>query len=159
MPKLAPTDESFLQTAPKRFERTFEIARPAAQVWDDLTRDGTLDWCRALGSGARWTSPRPFGVGTTRRAKVLGLLVVDERYVVWEDGRRKAFVGESINVPLLKRIAEDYVVEPRGADACRLTWTVAVEPSLAGRPGGPLNAAIFRSFFADTERHYATTAA
>ncbi len=154
MPKLAPTDETFLATAPKRFERTFEIARPAASVWEDLTRDGTLDWCRALGSGAQWTSPRPFGVGTTRTAKVLGLLAVQERYVVWEEGRRKAFVGESINIPILKRIAEDYVVEPDGESACRFTWTVAVESSAAGKPGAPLNAAIFGSLFKDTAKHY-----
>ncbi|WP_320671936.1 SRPBCC family protein [Patulibacter defluvii] len=151
---LAPTDETFLASAPKRFQETFAIARPASEVWNDLTKDGTLDWCRAL-SGLTWTSPRPFGVGTTRQVKVLrGLLALDERYVVWEEGRRKAFVGVRANLPLIKRIAEDYVVEPDGEGACRFTWTVAVEPTAVGRPGGPLNAAIFASLFKDTRRHY-----
>ena len=157
---LAPTDETFLREAPKRFERTFEIARPAEQVWAELTGPAALSWCRALaGDGVEWTSPRPFGVGTTRRVRVLGgLLRVDERYFAWEEeGRRKAFAGVSANLPLIKRLAEDYVVEPAGADACRFTWTVAVQPTAVGRPGGPLNAAIFRSLFRDTERHYAAS--
>lgn len=153
---LAPTDETFLNAAPKRFVRTFAIARPAAEVWADLTAPNALGWCRMVaGDGVEWTSERPFGVGTTRRARVLGgLLAVDERYVVWEEGRRKAFVGDAVNLPLIKRIAEDYVVEPDGPDACRFTWTIAVETTAIGRPGGPLNAAVFRSMFKDTERHY-----
>jgi hypothetical protein len=153
---LAPTDESFLEAAPKRFQETFAIPRPAADVWAELTADNTLSWCRALGSqGATWTSPRPFGVGTTRKVKVLrGLLALDERYIVWEEGRRKAFVGVRSNLPLLKRVAEDYLVEPDGESACRFTWTVGVEPTAVGRPGSPLNAAIFASLFKDTRRHY-----
>ena len=151
----APTDESFLISAPKRYVETFPISRPASEVWADLTADNALHFCRALGDGVTWTSPRPFGVGTTRRAEVLkGLIRLDERFIVWEEGRRKTFVGVEANLPLIKRIAEDYVVEPDGDGACRFTWTIAVEPTPAGRPGAPLNAAIFASIFKDTRRHY-----
>ena len=151
----APTDESFLASAPKTFVETFRIPQPAETVWAEITADNALHWCRALGGGVQWTSPRPFGVGTTRRANVLkGLIRLDERFVVWEEGRRKMFVGTQANLPLLKRIAEDYVVEPDGGGACRFTWTIAVEPSAAGKPGAPLNAAIFASLFKDTRRHY-----
>lgn len=148
-----PTDESFLTTAPRRFEDSWEIPLPAAAVWADLTSDTPLHWCRAL-TNITWTSARPFGVGTTRTAKVLGLIALQEEFIVWEEGRRKAFVGVRANLPLLARIAEDYVVEPTGDGSCRFTWTIAVEPSTAGRPGGPLNAAIFNSLFKDTAKHY-----
>ncbi|MGE4425505.1 MAG: SRPBCC family protein [Solirubrobacteraceae bacterium] len=154
---LAPTDESFLRTASKRYEETFSIARPAADVWAELTRDNTLDWCRLMKKGATWTSPRPFGVGTTRRASVLGgLLKVDEQYFAWEEGRRKAFCGVKASMPLFKRLAEEYVVEPDGDGACTFRWLVVVEPSLAGRPGGPVNSAVFRSLFKDTAKHFGT---
>lgn len=157
---LAPTDASFLVEAPRRFQQTFEVARSAQEVWADLTGPTPLNWCRALGQrGVQWTSSRPFGVGTTRRVRVLGgLLSLEERYVAWEEGRRKAFVGVTANLPLIKRLAEEYVVEPDGEAACRFRWTVAVEPTSVGRPGSPLNGAIFRSLFRDTERHYAEAA-
>lgn len=149
----APTDESFLTSAPKIYKGSWDIPLPAAAVWTDITSDNALHWCRAL-TKVTWTSAAPHGVGATKTVKVLGLVSLDERYIAWEEGRRKVFVGERSNLPLFKRIAEDYVVEPTGDASCRFTWTIAVEPSAAGKPGGPLNAAIFNSFFKDTAKHY-----
>jgi hypothetical protein len=56
--------------------------------------------------------------------------------------------------PLFKALAEDYLVEPRGEDACRFTWTIAVELSPVGRPGKPINRAILKTLLDDTARHY-----
>lgn len=155
MPKTQPADEAFLTSAPAIYRETFAIARPAAEVWAELVADDALHWCRLVST--RWTSERPFGVGTTRRASVLGLLTVREHYFLWEDGHRHAFYATGANLPLFRRLAEDYVVEPDGDDACRFTWTIAVEPSLAGRAGTPLNGLIFRSLFADTRKHFSAT--
>lgn len=153
MPKLQPADEAFLTTAPAIFRETFQIPRPAAEVWAEITADDALHWCRAI--SIRWTSPRPFGVGTTRRVKVLGgVLSGDEHFFAWEEGRRKAFQITSANLPVFRRLAEEYVVEPDGDDACRFTWTIATEPSAIGRPGGPLNALLFKSLFSDTRKHF-----
>lgn len=155
MPAVEPADESFLETAPTRFEETFVIARSAQQVWEELTNDKPLDWCRLL--DITWTSPRPFGIGTTRQAKVAkGAITVQEHFFIWEDGRRYAFYVTSANLPLFKRVAEDYVVEPTGTDSCTFTWTVAAEPTTLGKPGAPLNAAIFKSIFSDTRKHFST---
>jgi Polyketide cyclase / dehydrase and lipid transport len=151
---LEPVDESFLETASQRLVRTFEISRSAQQVWEKLVADGTLAWCRVLGAGATWTSPRPFGVGTTRRIKAAGLIIVEERYFRWEEGARKSFYVERCNLPLFKRFAEDYLVEETSPSSCRFTWTVAVEPSAIGRPGNPVNALITRSLFNDTAKHF-----
>lgn len=154
MSKTQPADEAFLTSAPAVYRETFQIARPASEVWAELTADDALHWCRA--AKLTWTSGRPFGVGTTRKGKVLGLIGVQEHYFIWEEGRRKAFYVTRSNLPLFRRLAEDYVVEPDGDDACRFTWTIAVEPTLAGKAGTPINAAIFKSFFADTRKHFAT---
>ena len=155
--KLQPADAAFLETAPKRYVETFDIPRPAAEVWAELTRDGALDFCRMLG-GARWTSPRPFGVGTTRTMKVApGLLVVDETFFRWEEGRRKSFYVHAASLPLFRRLAEDYLVEEVSPGACRFTWTLAGEPSTLGRPGAPVNAWIARSIIADMRRHFGAT--
>ena len=148
---LQPADEGFLTGAPSRYSETFAIARPAEEVWRRLTSDTPLDWCRIL--SVRWTSGRPFGIGTTRQVKVLGAAMkLQEYFFVWEEGRRYAFYATEANLPVFKRLAEDYVVEPDGPDRCRFTWTFAVEPTALGKPGAPLNGLIFKQLFAETRR-------
>jgi hypothetical protein len=150
---LAPVDEGFFTAAPARYSDTFAIARPAAEVWREFVSDKPLSWCRGL--SIRWTSERPFGVGTTREAKSLGgAMRLEERFFIWEEGHRQAFYVTEANVPVFKRFAEDYVVEPDGSERCRLMWTFALEPTALGRPGGPVNGIVFRRLFADTRRHF-----
>jgi hypothetical protein len=154
-----PVDEAFFEEAPMRLRAGFEIPRPASAVWDELCADDALHWCRIL-QDVRWTSPRPFGVGTTREVKALwGANLIREHYFRWEDGRRHSFYVTESSGPLFKSLAEDYLVEPRGEDACRFTWTVAVRPTAIGRPGTPLNRAILKTLFTDTARHYGLTPA
>jgi Polyketide cyclase / dehydrase and lipid transport len=137
-----------------RLRAGFEIARPAAAVWADLTADDALHWCRIL-QEVEWTSPRPFGVGTTREVSALwGVNQIREHYFLWDEGRRHSFYVTESSGPLFQSLAEDYLVEPRGPDACRFTWTIAVAPSAIGRPGKPVNRAILKTLFTDTARFY-----
>ncbi len=152
--KVAPCDEAFLNSAPERMADTMEIGRPADSVWADLTSDETLSWCRAL-DGVRWTSPRPFGQGTTRTVRTpLGALALKEVYFRWEEGRRKSFYVAEATAPLFRRFAEDYLVEETSPSSCRFTWTVAFDAPPAARPGNPLNRLITRSLFSDTRRYF-----
>lgn len=152
--KCKPVDETFFESAPMRLAGGFEIAKPAAEVWAELTADDALHWCRIL-QDVRWTSPRPFGVGTTREVKALwGANLLRERYFRWDEGRRHSFYVEESSGPLFRSLAEDYLVEPRGEDACRFVWTIAVEPTLLGRAGTPVNRAILKTLLTDTARHY-----
>lgn len=153
MTTLAPVDEHFLSSAPARYADTFEIARPAEDVWRELVAERPLHWCREL--SGRWTSERPFGVGTTREMKVLGgAMKVQEHFFVWEEGRRHAFYVTEANLPVFRRLAEDYVVEPDGPERCRFTWVVAAEPATLGKAGAPANAMLFKRLFAQTRRHF-----
>ncbi len=137
-----------------RLRGGFAIPRPPAAVWADLTADDTLHWCRIL-QDVSWTSPRPFGVGTTREVRALwGAGSMREHYFRWEEGHRKSFYAVQSGGPIFKSLAEDYLVEHRGPDACRFTWTIAVEPSALGRPGTPLNRQILKTLFTDTARNY-----
>ncbi len=130
-----------------------EIARPAADVWRELVADGSLGWCRALG-GAVWTSPRPFGVDTTRTMRVAGVLVINERYFRWEEGRRKSFYVVEASLPLFAYFGEDYLVEETGPSACRFTWTMAGQSSALGAPGAPILRGLVNSMFSDTRKHF-----
>lgn len=155
---LPAVDQAFLDSAPSRFADTFEIPLPAAVVWAELTRDNTLDWCRGL--DITWLSSRPFGVGTRRRARLLGVMLsVDEEYFVWEEGRRKAFHVTSVRPGAYRRSAEDYLVEPLGPDRCRFTWTLAFELTMLGKLNGPLSSLVIKRMFGDTRAHFAQLAA
>lgn len=149
-------EPDFFDSAPFRLAETFEIARPATDVWAELTEDNPLSWCRAL-KRIEWTSSRPFGVGTTRTARALGgAMVLHEVFFRWEEGRRKSFHTLQTSIPLFRRFAEDYLVEPAGEGACRFTWTIAGEPHALARPAAPVNKLLLGSIFRDTRKHYGT---
>jgi len=152
---MAATDENFIHQASRRVGLSVDVARPATAVWDDLTVDDPMSsYCRII-SRIDWTSPRPFTAGTTRTVRVLGgLFVFDESYVRWEEGRRKVFIGVRTNLPLIRRFAEDYLVEPTGAGRCRFTWTAVWEPTVLGRPLEPVTHALFSSLVPDIRRHF-----
>jgi hypothetical protein len=150
-----PVDETFFATAPVVLRGVFDVARPAAEVWADQVADNPLAWCRIL-KRIDWTSPRPFGVGTTRTASALGgANVLHERFFLWEEGRRMSFHVVEASVPFFARFAEDYLVEPIAEGSCRFTWTIAMEPSALGKPGVPLNKRLLGTLFTDTRKHYA----
>ena len=149
-----PVDESFFDTAPVRLSDTFAVRKPAADVWNELTADGTLAWCRIL-DDVRWTSPRPFGVGTTRTVKSLkGANIINEYYFRWEEGRRKSFYVVDASAPMFKCFAEDYLVEPVSDDSCTFTWSIAYESRRAMKPGRPVNDRILGTLFTDTRKHF-----
>src|SRR5262245_26979095 len=134
MPRLESFDEGFFTTAPHRWAQTWDVSAPAAGVWDELV-DRPLHWCRAL--RLRWTSQRPFGVGTTRDVTVLHTLRGVEQFFLWEEGRRSAFHFASANLPGLKRFGEYHEVAPTGEDTCRFTWKLAAEPATIGKVATP----------------------
>lgn len=153
MPSLESVDESYFDRASQRFFRTWSIAQPAEKVWAELTSEQPLHWVRGL--RLRWTSPRPFGVGTTRQGKTVGgAVTIDEYFFIWQEGRRYAFYLTKMNVPLFRSLAEDYVVEPDDADGCRFTWRMAMTPSTLGRPGAPINKLMANRSFGDTGRYF-----
>ena len=149
--KAEPVDESFFTTAPTRMEGVFDIGRPADAVWAEITSGNPLSWCRII-DRIDWTSPAPFGVGTTRRVHALkGSNVMNEYFFRWEEGRRKSFYVVDAGAPLFSRFAEDYLVEPTGPDSCRFTWTIA----FASKPsfGAPVNKRLLGTLFTDTLKH------
>jgi hypothetical protein len=147
-------EATFFDTAPFRLREAFDIPRSAAQVWADLTTESPLSWCRML-RDVTWTSPPPFGVGTTRTARSIGnVSVIDERFFRWEEGRQQSFFAVKASVPLFRRFAEDYLVEPTSKTSCRFTWTIAIEPRPAARIANPGNRLLFGTLFRDTRKFY-----
>jgi hypothetical protein len=155
--ELESADEGFFASAP--FIHCYPMDLPVSpeQVWAGLVGDNTLSWCRAL-ADVSYTSEPPHHVGTTRTAKTTGgVLVFQERFFRWEEGKRQSFSVEQANLPMFRRFAEDYLVEPTDK-GCRFTWTFAYEPVPAWKlfftASKPVSAGIFGSLARDTRRHF-----
>ena len=118
-------DKSIFETAPVVRSFRLDLPVPAARVWEGLSNDTPLAWCRLLSNG-RYTSPRPFGAGTTREITVGKAMRLREEFFRWEEGRRHSFWVRESNMPLFRRFAEDYLVEPTDT-GCSFTWTFAFE--------------------------------
>lgn len=157
---LESADADFLATAPHLFRYEKRFAAAPQRVWDSLISDASL---AAWGPSVRevnWTSPRPFGVGTTRDVVLApGLVRVRERFFRWDDGHHYSFTVDAANLPIFRRFAEDYIVEPDGADATRFRWTVAIEAkpafALPFKALSPVLKAAFGRLAADGQRYFA----
>ncbi len=124
---LESADADFFVSAPHVFTYQKRFAAPPAQVWEQLTSDTSITAWGPATKEVNWTSPRPFGVGTTREVVALGGATMRERFFRWDEGSRHSFAAYESNLPLFNRFAEDYIVEADGADTL-FTWVVAIEP-------------------------------
>ncbi len=71
---------------------------------------------------------------------------VHERFFRWEEGSGYAFYVYEANVPLFRRFAEDYRIEPDGGGT-RFSWLVAIEPVAAMRLPFKLLAPVVKAGF------------
>jgi hypothetical protein len=155
---LEPTDADVFEKAPHVFTYQKRFAAPPDQVWEQLTSDASITAWGPATKDVNWTSPRPFGVGTTREVHALGGPRMRERFFRWEEGTRKSFAAYESTLPLFKRFAEDYIVEPDGDDTL-FTWTVAIEPkdalALPFKVIAPAVKAAFGRLPVDGQRYWA----
>ncbi|UCM86661.1 SRPBCC family protein [Streptomyces marincola] len=118
-------DDSFLTAAPLRHARSVDVPFSAEETWAALTGDGVSSWTRGM-RRLTWTSPRPFGIGTTREVAMSGNFTLRERFYRWDEGRRKTFTGVAGTRAIFRRLVEDYVVEPT-QEGARFSWRWAAE--------------------------------
>lgn len=127
---LEPADADFLVSAPHVFRYEKRFAATPERVWESLTSDESLSAWGPSFKKVTWTSPRPFGVGTTRDVVAPGGATMRERYFRWDEGRNHSFYVYESTIPLFRRFAEDYIVEADG-DQTLFTWVLALEPKKA----------------------------
>ena len=164
---LEPFDLDFFDTAPVSYRIDVNLPVTPARAWAELTRQNTLDWCKAIKS-IEFTSAAPYGIGTTRRAQLApGYATLSEYFFDWtedpsQDHYRNAFRVESVNVPGMRRFGE--LTEVRPAEiGCRLIWAFGLELATAAPVAkamnafsGPASVPVFKSIEADTLRHFST---
>lgn len=137
MPDCRPVEHDFLETAPVVIVNTVAInATPETIFRSFAEADDWPKWFDGM-SKVEWTSPKPFGVGTTRTVS-LGALKVYEHFTRWEDNKRFTFYFTKTNLPFVNALMEDYLLEPISDQQTRFTYTVAYEPRLPLSILGPV---------------------
>jgi Polyketide cyclase / dehydrase and lipid transport len=156
---LESADADLFTTAPHIYRYEKRFAAPPDKVWESLTSDASLAAWGPSVKEVNWSSPRPFGVGTTREVVLIGGPRVQERFFRWDEGRCYSFEVLQANAPIFRRFAEDYVVEPDGGAGTLFTWTVAIEPkpafALPFKALSPVLKAAFGRLAADGQRYFA----
>lgn len=110
-----PVGEDYLAGA-KRVSHAFNL--PAKAVWAALLDgDAWTEWLPI--TKVTWTSPKPFGVGTTRTVEV-GAAKIEEEFFAWEEGKRMAFRFAASTLPVSAAIEDYQVVET--VTGCELRW-------------------------------------
>jgi uncharacterized protein YndB with AHSA1/START domain len=135
-----PADLDFVDRAPFRIRAEAYVHAPAHRVFDIVTGEAMERWLPEF-QALRWTSPEPFGEGTTRELD-MRILKVKERVLAWEPGRRFAFTITATSLPLLSRMVEEVHLEPIAARVTLLRWNVHYAPLPALRAANPLARAL-----------------
>jgi len=134
--RLRSEDLSFVERAPVVVRAETSVPAAPAEVWPALAdAPAWVDWFSGM-KDARYTSAAPYGVGSTRTVRVLGL-EADETILAFDVGQRFAFRVDSANLPLLDALVEVVTLEPAGAGT-RVVYRQALAPKAWLRPLVPL---------------------
>lgn len=156
---LEPADAAIFTSAGQLYRFPIRLQVQPARVWESLASDQSV---AAWGPGVHrvtWTSPRPFGVGTTREVVLpLGAATVREHFFRWDEGAGYSFYATEMNRPGMRRFAENYTVETDGSGSL-LTWTIAIEEhpraSAAMKALGPLTKFAFGQVARSAKSYFA----
>ena len=134
--RLRSEDVSFVDRTPVVVRAETAVAASPAAVWPALAdASAWTEWFTGM-KAAHYTSPAPYGVGSTRRVRVLSL-EADETILAFDVGERFAFRVDSTNLPLLAALVEVVTLEAVGG-ATRVVYRQALEPKPWLRPLMPL---------------------
>lgn len=123
----------YFQTAKYLFRSEVTIRCTPQQLFASFEdADSWPAWAMPI-THVEWTSPKPFGVGTTRSVSMLGNLVGHEEFLAWEPCTHMAFRFNQVNKPnMIASFGEDYRVTDLGNGTVKLVWTVGMEPAGPG---------------------------
>jgi hypothetical protein len=122
-------DLDFFTSAPIRIVSEVELSctpETLFRCFEDA--DTWPEWVGVI-EKVEWTSPRPFGVGTTRSVEMPGGMVAYEEFLAWYAPRHMAFRFNQFTQKFLRAFGENYEVTDLGDKRCRLVWTVGIDPA------------------------------
>ena len=116
--------------APVRFHNSVVLPVSRARLFEVFADpDSWSKWATGIG-GVEWTSPEPYGPGTTRTVTFWGGVKVYEDFFAYDpEAGHMAFCFYGTTEPIWTRFGENYQVADLGPNRCRLDWTVAYDPT------------------------------
>jgi len=122
-------DLDFFERAPVRYEAVVQVRATPEKIFD-IFEDARAwtQWALPI-TRVDWTSPKPFGIGTTRTVTMSGGMVGEEEFCAWEYGKRMAFYFTRSNIPNVAAFGEDYHVRDLGDGRCEVKWVMAMDPT------------------------------
>lgn len=122
-----PIDLSFFENAPRRFQSSVQVHASPEKIFSIFEdAHAWTAWALPIQHVA-WTSPHPYGVGTTRTVSMSGGMVGEEEFIAWEPGQRMSFRFTRTNIPTIAAFGEDYHVEAIDERSTQVTWMMAME--------------------------------
>lgn len=122
-----PVDLARLDSVAYRIENNVIVNASPERVFE-VFEDGNSwpEWVDAI-DNVEWTSPKPFGVGTTRTVTLKGVKAY-EKFIAWDPGKRFTFYFSETSLPFMRSFCEDYQLEPLDTGKTLITHVVAFEP-------------------------------
>jgi uncharacterized protein YndB with AHSA1/START domain len=118
----------FLNHAPYNYLTVGECNVSSDIVFRELVSpDSWPKWFQEMRSVV-YTSPEPFGVGTTRTVAMKDF-VLGEYFLAWEQNKRFCFRFESQNSRVFDAGVEDIQLEDLPGGRTRITYRVAMQPA------------------------------
>ncbi|CAA0125190.1 putative protein [BD1-7 clade bacterium] len=126
MHKCIEVDMSYFETAKNRYQAVVEVDATPEQVFACFEdAEAWPKWAPPI-TNVEWTSPKPFGLGTTRTVSMIAGLVGDEVFIDWDYPKRMAFCFTHSSQSLVESFGEDYVVTPLPNGKTQVVWTMAM---------------------------------
>ena len=127
MHPLEPAGEDLLRRAKAHSVAEREIPVPAEHLFAILEDGATWRRFFPVIRKVEWTSPRPFGEGTTRTVTVVGGVRLDEVFWAWKPGSRMGFAITAAGNRAIKGLVELYDLLPLDEQRCKLRWEMGME--------------------------------
>lgn len=128
---LLTVDEQHVNTAKARGTAEREMAVSATQLFATLEHGPSWSKWVPVIRNVRWTSPQPFGKGTTRTVDLVHGVRMEEVFWAWEPNRRMGFSVTAASIGWLSALSELYEITSLSPERCLVRWTLA--QSYAGR--------------------------
>ena len=125
-------DDQYIHHAPKKYVAKVVVNASAEQVFEVFEdADAWPQWAMPINK-VIWTSPKPYGIGTTRIVEMIGL-TGDETFIAWDYPKHMAFCFTQMSESLIESFAEDYVVTELADGQTEVQWTMAMTPRGYGK--------------------------
>ena len=147
-------EDAWIDSAPVRLVNTVDVDATPDQIWTALEDASAWPRWATVITEVAWTSPQPFGVGTTRTVTMRGGMVGDEEFISWDPHRRMSFRFNEASMDGVRAFAERYTLEPLPGGGTRLVWVMAMAPKGVSKVIVPITRIPMRLMFGRMLRRF-----